>query len=230
MEPIPETLEALRRLGPVERATFSSDLSELAQEAQRLVPQLVGVSVAASDNGLAFTLVASAADAVVLDATQYLDDGPCVTAVKREGVAEFRHDSTFDEEQWRTFAGVAAARGIRATLTLPVVVEGRTVGSINLYASEVDAFEGRHDELADVFGAWAQGAVTNADLSFRTRVEAEHTPGRIETIAQAMRLVARRHGVDLVGARDLIQQAARRAGITQAELARAVLEGGQPDL
>ena len=56
---------------------------------------------------------------------------------------------------------------------------GRVVGGVNLYASTPDAFDGHHDEVAEACGAWAEGAVTNADLSFSSRIRASAAPERL---------------------------------------------------
>jgi hypothetical protein len=65
---------------------------------------------------------------------------------------------------------------VASTLSLPVLVSGYVVGSVNLYASSSDAFDGRHEALARIFDAWAPGAVTNAGSPSTTRRVAERAP------------------------------------------------------
>ena len=70
---------------------------------------------------------------------------------------------------------------------------GEVVGSVNLYAASARAFEGLHDELATIFGAWAPGAVTNADLSFATRDTARSAPRTLQenaAVDRAAKLLA----------------------------------------
>ena len=62
--------------------------------------------------------------------------------------------------------------GHGSTLSLPILDDDQVVAGVNLYASTDDAFDGKHVEVARVCRAWAPGAVTNADLAFRTREEA----------------------------------------------------------
>jgi GAF domain-containing protein len=116
---------------------------------------------------------------------------------------------------------------VAATLTLPVHHDGRVVGSVNLYAAATGAFRGLHGEIAKIFGAWAPGAITNADLSFRTRAAAAHAPQtlhitmRVET---AVGVLMEAESVDADTARGLLVEAAQRAGVTTEVLADAVLE------
>ena len=53
------------------------------------------------------------------------------------------------------------------------------------------AFDGLHREIADIFGVWAPGAVTNADLSFRTRRTAEKAPATMRVDIAVGILMAR---------------------------------------
>jgi len=71
MEPIPETVEAVNELDPsADDGTLLASLSGRATRAQKVVPDLVGVSIAWLDHGLTLTLVATAPEVAVLDAVQ----------------------------------------------------------------------------------------------------------------------------------------------------------------
>jgi GAF domain-containing protein len=161
------------------------------------VPELLGVSIASTAEGLTFTFVASSDVVATLDALQYLDGGPCLEAVRGARVVDVPDADALDEQQWQLFAQGESAAGVRSTLSLPVVTENRVTGGVNLHASRAGAFHGRHHQLADVFVAWAAGAVTNADLSFRSRLEAAKAPAQLDAlddIAKAVGVVAARQG------------------------------------
>jgi GAF domain-containing protein len=131
-----------------------------------------------------------------------------------------------DERQWELFSRGESAAGVEATLSMPVLTGGRVTGGVNLYASRPGAFHDRYDELADVFGAWAAGAVTDADLTFRTRAEAARAPARLDAIgdiAKAVGVLAARHGVSTVEARTRLERAGTLAGTATDNVARAVL-------
>lgn len=223
MEPLPETVEAVNELGPADDIDLLAQLTRLANRGKDVVPDLVGVSIGRLQEGLTFTLVATEAEIAVLDAVQYAAGGPCVEGAHEQKTVEL---DVLDEEQWRLFAEATSARAVRSTLTLPVVGDERVVGTVNLYAASRRAFEGHHDELAAIFGAWAAGAVSNADLSFGSRSEARAAPARARdqlAIDVAVGILAVRLGVAVDAAEERLQDAATRAGVTPAELAREIV-------
>jgi hypothetical protein len=103
---------------------------------------------------------------------------------------------------------------------------------VNLYASTSHAFDGHHDAVAEACGAWAEGAVTNADLRFTSRVRAAAAPERLRergTIDIACGYVAAHQDIDLAEAATQIHQAAHRAGVTEFDFARFILDAhGEP--
>jgi GAF domain-containing protein len=233
MEPIPETVEAVNELDPsVDDGTLLASLCERATQAQQIVPDLVGVSVARLDHGLTLTLVATAPEVAVLDAVQYVGGGPCVEAGHQDQVTEDDID-VMDEERWRLFAEATAARAVRSTLTLPVLSHGHVAGTVNLYAASRRAFVGHHEQLAAVFGAWAAGAVANADLSFMTRKNAQRAPQNVRDqnlVDVATGIVSAQLSIDVATAAERLRDAASRAGVSLVHLARDIISARErPD-
>lgn len=226
MEPIPETLEALTELDAlIDEGALLDQLLATSDRARAVAPGLVGVSIASREHGLTFTVVATDADIAGLDAVQYLSSGPCVEAMDR-GHGISTPEGLLSETRWQDLARASAAAGVRSTLTLPVVSRGEVVSTVNLYGNADHTFDDKHRALAEVFGAWAPGAVTNSDLSFVTRTAAEGAPlhlresALIDT-ATGMLAAERRLTVDT--ARAQLEDASRRAGIPVVELARIVV-------
>ena len=229
MEPIPETLQAFDELDAVlDEESLLDQLRATADRAREVAPGIVGVSVASREEGITFTLVATDEEIAVLDAVQYVASGPCVEAMDLgHGITTSPEGGLLSESRWQDFARASAAHGVRSTLTLPVMQEDRVVATVNLYGHDDHTFIGRHEGLADVFGAWAPGAVANADMSFATRAAAEQAPGQLKQAARietATGILAARHEVPLAQARQQLDDAARRAGIPVATLAAVVLE------
>jgi GAF domain-containing protein len=227
MEPIPETTEAVEEFGPFDDADLLQQLRDRADEVLEFVPDCVGLSLASREHDVTWTMVASTEEVAVLDAVQYLGDGPCVRAVDVGEVVEYHEGDPLDEEAWRHFAMATAAASVSSTLTLPVLSGQEVVGSVNLYARSPHAFDGRHEEVARIFGAWAPGAVTNADLSFSTRQTAERAPAKLREdldVEVAVGLLAAAHTIDADAARVRLVEAARRAGVTEAVLAASIIE------
>jgi GAF domain-containing protein len=228
LEPLPETREALEE---VDRWTQGRVLAALVDAGKRVVdvvPTCVGLSLAVFDAGITVTLAATSGEVAALDAVQYAVGGPCVDAVTEDAVTTSGNDAQglLDEERWADFARAGAARGVLSTLSMPVHHRGRVTGGVNLYASTPNAFEGHHEELAAIMGAWAPGAVRNADLSFSTREAARAAPGLLReqaVVDQATGVVMAKHGVDEEQARDILADAAQRARRTVVETAAALV-------
>ena len=228
MEPIPHTLEALHELDAVlDEEDLLARLRSTADLARRVAPGLVGISIASRDQGVTFTLVATDEEIAVLDAVQYVATGPCVDAVDLGHGITSSAGGLLDEERWSDFARASAAAGIHSTLTLPVVDGGVVVGSVNFYGRDEDTFVDRHEALADIFGAWAPGAVADADLSFTTRTAAEQAPDQLRQSAvvdTATGITAAQRGISVADARAQLDDAARRAGVPVETLAAVVVE------
>ena len=230
MEPIPETATLIEEFGQFYDGDLLGDLERQAQAVRVLVPDLVGLSLAAFEDGVAFTLVASDADVAVLDAIQYVMGGPCVESPLAEQVLVYDSDVPEDELRWQTFARATAAQAVATTLTLPVLMVGRVVGTVNLYAASAGAFRGLHRDIAEIFDAWAPGAITNADLSFQTRRTAEQAPGRARAAMRvnlAVGMIMEAQSVDDATAREVLEEAAQRAGVTVEELADSLIDSRQ---
>jgi len=231
MEPVEGTRRALETLKD-EGLGVEADLRMMAGEAQRIVPEAVGLSLSDLQGGLTFTLVATDSQIGSLDAIQYLDGGPCVHGAHEAERVTAESAALIAEDKWLMFARASAAAGIASTLTLPIVEQRRVVGSVNLYASTADAFEGHHDDLANALGASALGAVTNADLSFSTRLEAQKAAEVLveqEAVNIALGIIAARHQVDMASAEERLRQAAARAGVPVVEVARALRDAFEDD-
>jgi GAF domain-containing protein len=228
MEPIPETFEALEEFGAyLYDDDLLTELGRMAAQVREIVPDCVGLSLAYRQHDVTFTLVASDEITAALDALQYLDDGPCVTAVDEAQTIALSEGDLLDEGRWQLFARGTEAAAVASTLTLPIVVDGSVVGSVNLYASSSDAFDGKHRQVAWVLGAWAEGAIVNADLDFTTRRAAEDAPRLLfeaTRIQVAVGILASLQDVSPPVARERLREAARRAGVSEAAVARLVIE------
>jgi len=226
VEPIPETQLALELLTP-EDPELAGSMAQAARDLGVAAPTTMGFSIGVVADGITLTYVASRAELRLLDAVQYLGGGPCEDAHREGRPLEFGREHPLDEQSWGLFAQAGAAHGVQSTLSLPILRDGTVIAGVNLYGSRPDTFSGRHDAVADVFGAWAPGAVSNADLSFSTRIEAVRAPGRLRDITMvemAVGVFVARHAVSPEVAREKLVRSAAQAGISVRALARLVVE------
>lgn len=228
LEPLPETLEALAEFVSLEEPHLDENLADLGQRAREIVPELVGLSLILVREDVTFTLVAPNSAFAAIDAAQYLDGGPCVAAVEKP-TATIQTDVSdlLDEGRWSLFARTSAAAGVASTLSLSILDGAeRLVGGINMYASTAGAFTGRHVALADALGATAEGAISNADLAFTSRVRAIETPALLrarQEIETAVGILAAHFDQSVAQAQERLYDAAARAGISEALVARVLI-------
>ena len=185
MEPIPETLQALDELeAHVDDVALGAGLVAVADNARKVAPGLVGVSIASREHEVTFTLVATDEEIATLDAVQYVSSGPCVDAIDLGHGIATSPGGLLGEARWRDFARASAAAGVHSTLTLPVMeADGDVVATVNLYGRTADTFEGRHQQLADAFGAWAPGADHQRRPVVLHPAQAQEAPGRLREAA-----------------------------------------------
>jgi GAF domain-containing protein len=228
VEPIPPTSEALEKLDRLGETGVAAALDHVSAMVRDVVPECVGLSLTLVDEDITLTMVSEGAATLALDAMQYLDGGPCVLAAETNQRVDINEADLFDEDRWSMFALASAAAGVQSSLSLPLLDDDheRVVGGVNLYGSRRNAFDGHHDVLAGILGAWAPGVVRDADLSFSTRRRAAEAPGVLADHADvdvAVRVIATAQEVDADTARLRLRESAARAGISEAEVARTVI-------
>jgi GAF domain-containing protein len=226
MEPVPPTIEALEKLDRLGQTRVEQGLRRISDQVVAVVPACVGLSLTLVGDAVTLTFVASDLEALSLDAMQYLDGGPCVESVGTNEVIQADASDPLDEGRWSMFARASAAHGVKGSLSLPILDHERVVGGVNLYASVPGAFRGHVDKVARIVGAWAPGAVQDADLSFDTRAQAMQAPVVLADQADvdvACGIIAAEQNVEIATARERLRGAAARAGLRMADVARTVI-------
>jgi GAF domain-containing protein len=226
LEPLPETTEALAELLSFENPRVDEAFLGMGETARTVVPELVGLSLTLVEEGVTFTLAAPSVGVASLDAMQYLDDGPCERAVEEARPIASGVQALLDEGLWHVYARAAAASGVESSLSMPIIHEGEVRGGLNLYGASPDAFDDRWDRLAGALGASAEHAVTNADLSFATRLQAVKAPGALRDanrVDTAVGILAARYGESVGAARERLESVAARANVPLPVLARVVI-------
>jgi GAF domain-containing protein len=226
LRPVTESQEAFEWLSSYGQGSdVEVAVLEMGRRVREIVPECVALSLCYAGPDYTFTLIADNREAAMIDALQYIDSGPCQETMHTGDITAAH--SPLAEERWQLVARGWSTAGVASSLSMPVLHEGGLVGGVNLYASTPTAFDGHHQELADVCGAWAGGAVTNADLDFTSRIRAAATPARMREKAAvdvASGLVAEYLGTDVATAVERITNGAQRAGVDPADLARFILD------
>jgi GAF domain-containing protein len=102
-----------------------------------------------------------------IDAAQYrTGSGPCMAAFADQRV--HRIDSTAGDRRWPEFCQAAAARGVVATLSVPVTARGEGLGALNFY-SRAGIFDDGHRGEAELFAQQAAIVLSNAQVYWDAR-------------------------------------------------------------
>lgn len=184
-QPAPTGLaDAFGELGRIVLAEdpLESILSRVAELAKRLIPGAAETSLTLIEGERATTAAYTAELALRLDEAQYAGDvGPCLEAA-RDGREVLVRDIR-DETRWPSYAAVAAAAGIRSSLSMPLPVQQEVIGALNIYGDASEAFNEDAAELARAFAGYAAIALANAQVFAATAALAQQMKQAMESRA-----------------------------------------------
>ena len=161
-----------------------------------------------------------------LDELQYdLDEGPCPDAI-RSGEAQVV-DSMREERRWPRLAPLVVHAGVFACLALPLSVDGRTLGALNLYSRTAAAFDQSHRRMATVFASDAAAVLANALAYSESLAQVQALFARLEEpedqVEQAKGVLMARHGVSAEAAAAMLLEDAARGSLSIVDVARRVI-------
>ncbi len=172
-------------------------LTKVADFAVMATPGADGAGVTVLEAGRADTLVASAEFVREVDTVQYrLGEGPCISAASSgvtTGSAALGEDAS-----WPTFGPMAADLGVHSAISFPLILDGETVGALNVYAHRRDAFDGSARAMGEQFAGPAAVAVHNARALDRARRAVDRLEVALasrSTIDQAIGILMARSGI-----------------------------------
>jgi GAF domain-containing protein len=174
--------QALRDLATIVLgdSCFEAVLQRATEVTKRAIPGAAEVSVTMRQEGREVTVAASGPLAVAADERQYeTGTGPCLDAFAK-GEVFIVSDLTIDS-RWPEYAARVRPSGITSSLSVPLLVDGISVGAINAYSLEPAAFDDESvQRLAQDLAAYAGIVLNNAGLYFNAATRAEQ-------MAEAMR-------------------------------------------
>lgn len=185
----------------VEIRVSNESLDSLMAHIGRLgVESLDGFDAAAAsvvEKGRVATFGATDERVNPVDQQQYdANKGPCIDAIKTGEIQYF--DGTDVEPRWRQFAEVAADHGVYSVLSFPLRLDGDTLGAINFYSRERDAFRPGQREEGWVYAAQAAVVLSNAKEFAARGTQLEQLEDGLKTrtmIGQATGLLMAQEGL-----------------------------------
>jgi len=142
----------------VETPDVTTFLDKVVHLAAEVVTPAAACGLTVRRDGRPFTAVASNDLASRVDEIQYeTDEGPCLDALRNGVVVQV--DDLSQEERWDSYRPAAIAFGLLSSLSLPLIVNGESLGALNLYSPTPAAFDGPQRREAEEFAAQSQAAL-----------------------------------------------------------------------
>ena len=149
-------------------------------------------------------------------------EGPCVDAIIEQQV--FITGDLLSERRWPQFARRAHQEtGVTSILSIRLFVEQDTMGALNLYSTEADAFDETDVALAAVFATHAAVAMSTArrEANLERKAASRDLIGRAKGIVMALRHVSDDEAFAL------LREASQRLNVKLSAVAQQVSDTGE---
>jgi GAF domain-containing protein len=224
-----EAVEGLRDLFAAEEP-LDVVAKRVAETAVAAIPHADVVSITVLSWPDVRTVACSDEQALVLDEQQYSSGlGPCLEAALTR--MPLRAVIDVEQKRWPEFIRAAQQAGIRASLSVPLVIAGsdgeqELAGSLNVYSHTATAFDPFDTELMRLYSVAAGQAISNASRWQKAR----ETVTQLETalssrseIDMAKGALVAIHGCDAPEAFAILKNESRRRNTKLREVAREML-------
>lgn len=204
-------------------ATPAELLAQVVELAASTVPgaEHAGISLLTAGRPIETPAATSAIAEQCDQAQQNLDEGPGLQALDDGGVLVV--DDMWDEPRWPRFAEQATRLGVRSLMTCQLATPRGTVGALNLYSEQPNAFDDESVLVCGAFATPAAVALAQADRELNLRQALESR----ETIGQAMSILMERHHLTAGAAFDVLVAASHRHHVKLREVAQHVVDAGE---
>lgn len=199
-------------------------IAELAEHAAVEIPgaQYAGITLTRNSKSVE-TPAATHLYPMLLDKIQQrYQEGPCLTAAWDQKVV-YVADLETDDRFPRYRRDALAETPIRSIMAFQLFIEGETMGALNVYSEEPDAFGDESRSIGLVFAAHSSVAWNAArrDEQFRQALASR------DTIGQAKGMIMERYGVDAVQAFDLLRKLSQDSNVPLVKVATEFVEKSQ---
>lgn len=210
--------------------TMGETLQRIAELGEAAIggAELTGLTLLRSD-GRPTTGVCTAPETVDVDQIQYdVGDGPCLTAYREMrviSVADMR-----EETRWPQMSERALEKGVRSSLSAPLVVGEKGIGALNLYSRSTRAFDPDDSETAQTFALHAAVVLANAQAYWEAHElsqQLERAMASRAQIEQAKGVLIEQSGVTSDEAFELLKRASQRENRKLREIAVEVVKRAQ---
>jgi GAF domain-containing protein len=206
--------------------SLTDTLIEVATFAAAAIPGADGAGLALLETARVDTVVASTQFVATVDEVQYrLKEGPCLMAVEAGAIQ--MSGSLGGELRWPRFGPQAGRLGVHSALSLPLQLEDRVVGSLNIYGHARDAFDTRAVRIGQLFARPAAVTVANALLleeSRRLSAQLDRALISRAVIDRAIGIGMSRTGSSSDEALDHLRKLSQSSGTKLADVSREIVD------
>jgi GAF domain-containing protein len=230
-EPL-EAHGAYRRIAEIvrtlhDRADSDSDtvIAELAEHAALEIPgaKYAGVTVTTNRKRID-TPAATHRYPVLLDEIQQRHkEGPCLASAWEK---QTFHIADLEEDfRWPNYRRDALAETpIRSIMAFQLFIADQTMGALNVYAEEPNAFDEETEEVGLIFAMHSSVAWNSArrDEQLRKALTTR------DAIGQAKGMIMERYGIGAIQAFEMLRQLSQDSNVPLARIAEEIIEKSRP--
>jgi transcriptional regulator with GAF, ATPase, and Fis domain len=206
-----------------------SDITAFLEQAVSLAAAVVpaaACSITIRRDHTVTTAASSHALAREVDEIQYgRGQGPCLQAL-HDGVRVLVPDLAADQ-RWPKYQPNALEHGVASSVSLPLTVEGDTLGALNLYGNTVDQFDTHALARAEAFAAQTITAlriVMHQTQQTTLEKQLREALASRALIDQAIGMIAGQQRVSATEAFGLLRDASQRRNIKLTEVAEELIQ------
>jgi GAF domain-containing protein len=223
--PLNESLAALARF-IVGDGTFEDTLQRVTDLTVYAIQGAEFAGLTMITEGRKHTAVFTDELAPEVDRTQYESgEGPCIEAFETGKVQTI--ESTLEEGPWPEFRQAATEHGIHSTLSLPMMVDRKTVGAMNLYSRQERAFSERDHEFGLLFASQAAIVLANTQAycdAHQLTLRLSEAMSSRSVIEQAKGMLMAAQGCGEDAAFELLVQASQRENLKLRDIAQRIVD------
>jgi GAF domain-containing protein len=209
----------------VESPDVDAFLDKIVHLAAELVTPAAACGITVRRDGRPFSVATSDDLAAQVDEIQYgADEGPCLEALRSGTVVQV--DDLRQDARWPRYRPHAIAHGVVSSLSLPLVVDGESLGGLNLYSTTTSAFHGPQRQQAEAFAAQCTAALTvNLRQVRQTRLQNQLAEAMVSSsiIDQAIGILMGQQRCTAAVAFDLLRQASQNRNRKLRDLAADII-------
>jgi GAF domain-containing protein len=227
----PNADDALEQLGRLTLTDHSMEslLQSVADLAKTVMPGNPEASITVQSPGRKTTVVSTGQLATDLDEVQYAEGyGPCLHAATTQQMVEI--PDTRVEARWPDYARRAVEHGNLSSLSMPLGIDERRSGALNIYAREPHAFDADSRAAATRFAPYAAVALANMHAYEDARTMAGNLQVALETravIDQAKGILMERHKMTADEAFQAIVTVSNRTNRKLRDIADQLVQTGE---